>query len=131
MPNADPVADNLNRGGIAATVDLASGELGQAQSFIVSEVMRGFAYDRHPGTGGQIAGIRLPRWDDVIELGLRAHTHFGGFHSIGWDIAITDEGPVLIEGNHDWGVRFSQYQGPTPLGWTRLPEDIKYRFEAR
>ena len=34
---------------------------------------------------------------DVIQLGLRAHLDFGGFHSIGWDIAICDDGPVLIE----------------------------------
>lgn len=131
MPRADKVADNLNRGGIASIIDLASGELGPAQAFDVSEVMRGIVYDRHPQTGQPIAGRRLPRWEDVIALGVKAHEQFEGFHSIGWDIAITSDGPLLIEGNHDWGVRFVQYQGPTPLGRTRFPEDLRDRFKQR
>ena len=129
MPRADKVADNLNRGGIASIIDLASGELGPAQAFDVSEVMRGIVYDRHPQTGQPIAGRRLPRWEDVIALGVKAHEQFEGFHSIGWDIAITSDGPLLIEGNHDWGVRFIQYQGPTPLGRTRFPEDLRDCFK--
>jgi len=131
MPNGDAVADNVKRGGIAATVDLASGELGPALAFKVLDVMRRSVHERHPRTGEQIIGRPLPCWDETIKLGLRAHECVGAFHSIGWDIAITDDGPILIEGNPDWGVRFSQYPGPMPLGWTRLPEDIRCCFEAR
>ena len=46
------------------------------------------------------------------------------------DIAITEDGPVLIEGNHNWGVMIAQYPRMTPLGWTRLPGDIRHRMEG-
>ena len=131
MPHRDPVSCNFSRGAIAATIDLESGELGPAQSRDVAELLHGVAYERHPETGGRIAGVRLPRWDETIKVALSAHEQFSEFQSIGWDVAITEEGPVLIEGNQDWGTRGSQYLGPTPLGWTRLPVDMKYWFETR
>jgi len=131
MPYRDPVSCNFSRGAVAASIDLASGELGAAQSRDIAELLRGVAYDRHPETGGRIAGARLPNWDETIKVVLSAHEQFSEFQSIGWDVAITEQGPVLIEGNQDWGNRGSQFLGPTPLGWTRLPADMKYWFEAR
>ena len=73
---------------------------------------------------------RLSCWNDVVDLGIRAHDHFDPFHSIGWDIAIAEDGPVLVEGNHNWGVMIGQYPRLTPLGWTRLPGDIRHRLEG-
>lgn len=129
MPSGDTVVDNISRGGIAAPLDLASGELGPARSLKITEAMRRTVFERHPKTGARIAGRRLPSWNDIVQLALRAHGDFGGFHSVGWDIAITDGGPVLIEGNHDWGVMISQFPGPAPLGLGRLPDDIRHCFE--
>ena len=110
-------------------VDIATGRLSPARAYRIPDLIRRVEHARHPTTGAPIAGGLLPRWNDVIQLGVRAHLDFGGFHSIGWDIAICEDGPVLIEGNHDWGARIIQMQGPTPLGWTRLPDDIRSCFE--
>ena len=33
---------------------------------------------------------------------LQVHEYFYGVHSIGWDIAISERGPVIIEANDDW-----------------------------
>jgi hypothetical protein len=129
MPFHDKVADNLSRGGIASTVDIESGRLSPARAYRIPDLIRRVDHERHPATGAPIAGCLLPGWDDVIQLGVRAHLGFAGFHSIGWDIAICEGGPVLIEGNHDWGARIVQLQGPAPLGWTRLPDDIRSCFE--
>ena len=129
MPTTDTVVDNILSGGILATVDLESGELGPARTFNIAGAMQRRELRRHPTTGKQIAGCRLPCWSEIIQLALRAHEKFGGFHSIGWDVAITDNGLVLIEGNHDWGVRIAQFPGPLPLGSTRLPEDIRHCFD--
>jgi hypothetical protein len=41
----------------------------------------------------------LPHWDEVKALAVRAHAAFAGRLMIGWDIAITEDGPVVIEGN--------------------------------
>lgn len=55
--------------------------------------------DRHPNTGAQIAGATLHRWDEVRAFAIAAHKVFGDRVIVGWDIAVTPDGPVLVEGN--------------------------------
>lgn len=125
MPTTDPVVDNMHRGGIVATIDPASGELGPALPLSVPDVMTRAFVETHPATRERIFGEQVPCWDEIVQLGCRAHESCGGFHSVGWDIAVTDEGPILIEGNEGWGVMIPQFPGPSPLGWTRLPGNIR------
>jgi len=56
----------------------------------------------HPQTGVRVTGRELPDWQSCCDLATRAHVPlselgFGGI--MGWDVALTPEGPVLIEGN--------------------------------
>ena len=88
--------DNIHAGGIATGIDLASGRLGQASD--IGMAASGWL-DRHPDTGAAIAGTILPGWRAVRDLALRAHAAFADRVCIGWDIALTDAGPCLIEGN--------------------------------
>jgi len=55
-----------------------------------------------PGTGAPIEGLCVPFWQQARELAFRASRHFLPSRSIGWDIAITDRGPVLVEANRCW-----------------------------
>ena len=36
------------------------------------------------------------------------HSKLYRIHSVGWDIAITEEGPVFIEGNSKWEISGTQ-----------------------
>ena len=36
------------------------------------------------------------------------HEKLGDIHSIGWDIAITKDGPIFIEGNDNWELSLMQ-----------------------
>lgn len=56
----------------------------------------------HPETGVAFDGYRIPLWRDAIELARTAHRVFPAFGSLGWDIAITADGPRLIEANAWW-----------------------------
>jgi hypothetical protein len=58
----------------------------------------------HPDTGVTFEGYKIPFFDEAIALAKRATECFYGFCSIGWDIAITTDGPIIIEGNDDWGI---------------------------
>lgn len=58
---------------------------------------------RHPVSGADLAGFQLPYWQEVRALALQAAKAFLPLVTIGWDIAITPEGPLLIEGNAFWG----------------------------
>jgi len=91
------VVDNLHAGGIAAAVDVDTGVLGPA-SDLGADCRLGWM-DRHPGSGAAITGTRLPMWRDVREFAIRAHHAFDDRVLVGWDIAITPGGPVMVEGN--------------------------------
>lgn len=89
--------DNLHCGGIAAAVDLATGTLGLASDLGADGSLGWLVH--HPDSGARIAGKHLPMWDETCALALRAHRCFTDRVVVGWDIAITDDGPILIEGN--------------------------------
>jgi hypothetical protein len=91
------VVDNLHAGGIAAAVDLDTGALGAASN-LGADASLGWL-ERHPGTGAPILGTRIPMWRELKEFALRAHAAFSDRVIVGWDIAITPEGPMLVEGN--------------------------------
>jgi len=59
--------------------------------------------EHHPDTGAPLAGIRLEGVEEVRELGLEASRKFSFLGTIGWDIALTENGPFIIEGNAMWG----------------------------
>ncbi|MBS5507777.1 MAG: hypothetical protein KHX31_03990 [Akkermansia sp.] len=61
-------------------------------------------FHQHPDTGIPFSGFQIPFFEESRQLALSAHQLFPGIHSIGWDIAVTPEGPVIIEANRDWGT---------------------------
>ena len=89
--------DNLHAGGIAAAVELETGMLGPA-SDLGADASLGWI-DAHPDSGAPITGTILPMWDEVRDFAIRVHRAFGDRVVVGWDIAITPDGPVLVEGN--------------------------------
>lgn len=120
MPTGTNVADNFARGGLACPVDPATGTLGTAVYKDLSLAHRDVPV--HPDTGATITGRHLPCWQDTVALALRAHHVFAEFPSVGWDIAITLDGPVAVEGNYNWDVVLAQQAGCRPLGATRFVE---------
>ena len=56
----------------------------------------------HPETGNAFADLVLPDWSDAKALALRAHRAIPGLDAIGWDMAFTERGPLLLEGNAWW-----------------------------
>jgi hypothetical protein len=89
--------DNLHAGGIAAAVDLASGRLSRATN-LGADARLGWL-SVHPDTGAQIEGRELPLWEEAKLLAATAHRAFTDRVVIGWDVAVTEDGPVIVEGN--------------------------------
>ena len=56
----------------------------------------------HPETQVPFAGYRIPLWAEGIALAKSAHLVFPEFGTLGWDVALTAEGPKLLETNARW-----------------------------
>ena len=117
---ANRIVDNSHAGGLIAAVDMQSGRLGPATDI-------GFRPDiawrtHHPDTGAAIEGRVLPLWSETVALACRAHGAFAPHLIVGWDIAITSKGPILIEGNGAPGIDLLQRAYRTPIGNSRLGE---------
>ena len=66
-------------------------------------------YEEHPVTLFKAKGTQLPCWDDVLELAKKAAYRVPQVAYVGWDIALTPSGAVLIEGNHCGGCGGNQF----------------------
>jgi hypothetical protein len=94
---ANRTVDNIHAGGLACSVSLDDGVLAKASNLGADATLGWVSH--HPTTGARIEGTRLPSWDEVKQLAVRAHRAFKPRLLVGWDIAISENGPVLIEGN--------------------------------
>jgi hypothetical protein len=107
--------DNWNAGGIAVGIDLKTGT---ARKKGIYKPGYGTGVEVHPDSGVTLGGFPIPFFKEATELTKKLHSCFYGIHSIGWDIAITPNGPVFVEGNDDW-------DGSMPMS---LEENFKTRF---
>lgn len=97
--SVDSPVDNMAAGNLAAPIDDATGKVnGDA---VYSDITKPEA-DVHPVTGVEIPGFQVPYWDEILEMVTKASKKHPQNRSIGWDVVVTERGPGLIEGNHDW-----------------------------
>ncbi len=123
------VVDNFHAGGILAKVDIQTGELGRATDGALALGPGTGWCERHPDTGGQILGRRLPFWPEILDLVRRAHaTAFSDHVVIGWDVAILDDGPRLVEGNKGPDLDLVQRSHGEPFGNARFGELLAYNL---
>lgn len=92
--NGDTVVDNLGAGGMAAHIDVATGIV---DTLAIDEEKHEFI--RHPITGQVFPGLQIPFWEEAKAVVLQAAREIPGMRYIGWDVAITETGVCLIEGN--------------------------------
>lgn len=104
LPTAIGDVDSYGDGGIAAGIDLTTGVLGAGRT----RSFRAGTHDSNPATGAPVKGVAIPFWTDVMALVTRAHATLPGLVSVGWDIAVTADGPVVIEANVGWNVESAQ-----------------------
>jgi hypothetical protein len=64
---------------------------------------------KHPQTGIDIIGFQIPYWGEVLDLVRDAQKAFPGFICPGWDIALCEDGPKIIEVNKCGDLDLSQH----------------------
>jgi hypothetical protein len=101
IPSGESVADNFWRdGNMLGGIDVETGE--------VIRVVRRSAtktepVEAHPKTGKSFKGLKFPQWKKMREVVMRGAAAVHSCHLQGWDVALTDQGPVLVELEGDGG----------------------------
>ncbi len=106
VPAGANMADNFWRNGnMLAALDETTGT--------VKRVIRGTGprqveVENHPDTGARLVGATIPNFKDILDLSLWGARVLNEVPLIGWDIAMTDRGAVLVEANNTPDFRLVQ-----------------------
>ncbi len=110
------VVDNVDQGGMAAPIDLETGVIRS-----VGADKQGRRFETHPITGTRIPGFQIPYWREAADMCLQAMDVVPQLRFVAWDVAITPEGPVFIEGNSFPSHAIPQFAAHYPDGIGILP----------
>jgi hypothetical protein len=116
----------------AAPIDLETGALGRITGDKPDCLSEWF--DRHPITGAQVTGRIVPFFPELAQIAIKAHGMCAERVMIGWDMAVTEEGPYMLEGNSFYDTLYPQRIFRQPMGHWRLGELLSFhldRLEAR
>ena len=93
--------DNAGAGGnIDAAVDIETGKIYNVTQFNGWGKTKPITH--HPDSGVLLEGIFIENWEDIKRDVLRFQESLPYLKAIGWDIAITPEGPLVVEMNDYW-----------------------------
>lgn len=105
---AGAVTDNFHTGGVAYPLDLENGTVtGPGRNNVDIK-----DFERHPGTDFMMPGFTVPCWREVKACVTQGMDRVPSLGYVGWDVAVTPQGPELIEGNFQWpGGNIIQFDG--------------------
>lgn len=89
----ESIVDNGAAGGILGVIDMESGVVTEACDEM------GNRYVLHPDTKVPLIGFVIPQWKEALALAVELSKVVPEARYIGWDLAHTDEGWVVVEGN--------------------------------
>lgn len=101
--NGETDVDNITSGGMYTLLD----ENGVITHPVFCDKTVSY-YDAHPKTGKVFQGFRVPYFAEAVQMCLEAACVEPHMRYIGWDVGITPEGPVLVEGNNLPGYDMAQ-----------------------
>lgn len=85
--------DNFHQGGMYSLFD--------EKGYITKPAMdrEGTLFEYHPTTHVKIEGFQIPYYKEAVQLAVQLSAVIPQIGMAGWDVAISEKGPVLIEGN--------------------------------
>lgn len=120
---AGSCVDNAGSGGnVDCAVDIETGELYNALQFNSwNDVL---PIEKHPDSGTQLNGLIIENWTDIKHTVMSWQSQIPYLKTIGWDVALTDNGPVIVEINNWWDTTGQLFIGK---GWHN---EVKACYDA-
>lgn len=103
--------DNTAKGGVAVTLDIENGQIGDygLREYDLTH------YLVHPDSLIAFKGEKCTQWPQVKSLVEKCMRYFPYYKSVGYDVATTPDGPVIIEINTGAGIYLAQMGKDTGL----------------
>lgn len=96
------IADNFHQGGKGVLVDIDAGTL------IGNGIDKKLNESENSITNIKFDGFKIPYWEEIKEMVLEAALINDNVNLVGWDVAISTNGPLIIEGNRGPGFDLVQ-----------------------
>lgn len=112
--------DNTSQGGLCVGINLEDGSLKRYGFF---KPQFGTKLEKHPDSGVVFSSFIIPFFEEAKQQACYFHSMLPNIHSVGWDIAIEENGPVFIEGNDNWEIN-----GPQICNGGMINEFRKYFY---
>lgn len=104
--SASAPTDNWSAGGYCVPIDIETGTLGPI--ITLKDGLYRCELDAHPETRTQVRGNSIPYWQECIHLVHELADLHRPARCVGWDIIVTDDGPIVIEANAGTGIHLVQ-----------------------
>ncbi len=122
--NGINLADNFHQGGVGVSVDCDKGILvGNAINKDLEE------FTVHPISNVKFDGFKVPYFEEIQKICKDAASKFSDVHIVGWDVAISSKGPIIVEGNS--GPGFDLVQVVLEKGTKYMLEDVKKELKKQ
>jgi Sugar-transfer associated ATP-grasp len=102
-------SDNFQHGASGNMLAAVEMETGRVSRIISGTGSNQVVNPSHPVTGAQLVGFQIPRWPEIKALACEAQLAFPGFICPGWDIAVCEDGPKILEVNYFGDIDLSQH----------------------
>lgn len=120
---AGSCVDNAGSGGnVDCAVNLETGELYNALQFNSWEDV--FPIERHPDSDVKLNGLIIENWEEIKRTVMEWQAQIPYLKTIGWDVAVTEKGPVIVEINNWWDTTGQLFLGK---GWHK---EVKECYDA-
>lgn len=113
------IVDNAGAGGVFGTIDIETGVINAVGDEF------GNSYEAHPDSNVKMVGFAIPKWEEAKEMAKELATVVEGNRYSGWDLALTENGWVMIEGNARGQF---VWQIPTQKGYLAEANEILRRL---
>lgn len=97
------IVDNFHQGGVGVKVNIEKGCL---EGNTIDKANNESEYTKV--TNVKVDGFKIPYWDEIIKMTCEAAKVNDNVNIVGWDVGLTDKGPVIIEGNRGPGMDIIQ-----------------------
>ncbi len=97
IPSPTAMSDNFwQNGSMIACVNSENGSVGRCWT---GESVEAKEIDTHPVSKVEFGNTVLPDWEAAKKMVQDAHSVFPEYGLLGWDVALTENGPTLVEAN--------------------------------